>query len=70
MIKVVNSPAELFVGWYTFRGDSCWVYLGKTHKPFFGNQLFRFLVVEKDYQPHSEFLSEKGVMDYVFSPVH
>lgn len=71
MVKKVNCPCDLFVGWYGQIGDSVWIFLGRTHKLFFGNHLFRFLVVNRlSGDVRSEFLSQSGVIDYVLSKMH
>lgn len=68
MIKAVSDVSDLSVGWSICKGRFVWIYLGKTHKVFFGNQLYRFIVVDCDTQQiRSEFLSADGVRSYVFS---
>lgn len=69
MIKKLSSCDDLFVGWHAWIDGSCWIYLGKTHKHFFGSQLRRFLVVRPDSDARTEFLSDQGVSDYVLSKV-
>lgn len=68
MLKAVSSVADLSVGWSICKDSVVWVYLGKTHKRFFGNQLYRFIVVDCETKRiRTEFLSSEGVVQYVFS---
>lgn len=70
MIKKLTSVDELFVGWSAWLDDCFWVYVGKTHKHFFGNQLYRFVVGCASADTRTEFLSSEGVQEYVFSKLH
>lgn len=66
--KAVQFPTDLKVGWFTFKADELWIFLGRSHKLYFGSQLFRFLVVRLPTRDvRSEFLSAEGVVMYVLS---
>lgn len=72
MEKAVHDVDDLYVGWSTVRdadkGSEFWCFIGKTHKKFFGNSLYRFIVFNVNTQRvRTEFLSDEGVIFYVLS---
>lgn len=68
LLKAVDSPSDLFVGWTAVVDDWRWVFLGRSKRLYFGTRMFRFLRF-RESEVHTEFLSEDGVKSYVLSPL-